>query len=165
MTDLFNTTSTSAAISLCGRYRYSLGRTWDTAIPPVCFIMLNPSTADAVTDDPTIRRCMGFAKSWGAGGIVVVNLFALRSTDPTVLHRDSFGAIGPHNDHHILRETEGRHIIAAWGVHGCVAGRDKAVMRILEGRSVECLGLTKAGHPRHPLYVPASMKPVKFVCH
>ncbi|MDB5297796.1 MAG: hypothetical protein JWO31_3779 [Phycisphaerales bacterium] len=80
MPDLF--TRAAAVLSPCERYRYVLHRWWDESKPAVCWLMLNPSTADAATDDPTIRKCCGFARAWGAGGIAVVNLFALRATDP-----------------------------------------------------------------------------------
>jgi hypothetical protein len=105
---------------------------------------------------------MGFARAWGAGGIVVVNLFAFRSTNPGALrtHRDD--VIGPDNDGHLCGSTEGRRVIAAWGVHGRLYNRDRHVLQLLAGRSVECLGTTKDGHPKHPLYVPASMQPVPF---
>lgn len=165
------TTSTSAVISLCGRYRYSLTRTWDTrrtvsfsastswrtgrssSKPVVSWLMLNPSTANAFDDDPTIRRCINFSRAWGAGGIVVVNLFALRATNPRALYADPVGAIGPDNDTFIREVTAGRRIVAAWGVHGTLAGRDRAVMKLLKGRRVECLGVTNGGNPKHPLYV------------
>ena len=162
---LFQTTPavrSDALISQCGRYRYWLTRTWDADKPPVCWVMLNPSTADASADDPTIRRCMAFARAWGAGGIVVVNLFALRATDPRELRAQPFNVIGPDNDWHILASTEGRRVIAAWGAHGGQSARDRRVMRLLEGRDVVCLGVTKDGFPRHPLYVRRDMKPVPF---
>jgi hypothetical protein len=135
--------------------------------------MLNPSTADATADDPTIRRCMGFARSWGAGGIRVVNLFALRATDPAelakfdspVAPRPPEGAHPFHenlNDAHIVDASDGCRLIAAWGTHGSFQRRDRAVMKLLATRRVECLGVTKGGHPRHPLYVAASVLPMPF---
>jgi hypothetical protein len=149
----------SAVISECGRYRYRLTRTWDAALDPACFVMLNPSTADATHDDPTIRRCVGFARGWGCGGIVVVNLFAFRATDPAEMFRASLAAIGPENDRHVRDAAEQcRPVVAAWGAHGGFLRRDAAARRLLVdvGSAVLCLGVTKQGHPRHPLYVPAA---------
>lgn len=150
----------SAVISDCGRYRYRLNRSWDRMKATAGFIMLNPSIADATQDDPTIRRCVGFARAWRCGGLCVVNLFAFRATDPA----DLFAAaepVGPENDDHIravLRQC--RPVVAAWGAHGGHLGRDRAVREIIAavGVSVFCLGRTKAGQPRHPLYVAAATK-------
>jgi hypothetical protein len=136
-------------------YRYLLERHWGDA-PAAVFVMLNPSTADAHTDDPTIHRCIGFARREGCGALIVVNLFALRTTDPYALaaHRDP---IGPDNDQ-ILHDAVNRDalVIAAWGAHGTLLGRGAAVARLLEAARPQCLGLTAHGHPRHPLYLPAT---------
>lgn len=152
----------SAIISNCGRYRYALSRQWDATLPVLTFVMCNPSTADASQDDPTIRRCIGFAKRDGLyGGIDIYNLFALRATDPNEL----FGAVdrvGPDNERYldgILRaQSEGitsSKIICAWGAHKAVKnagmfwrGRAKALCVPLH-----CLGKTKDGYPKHPLYI------------
>src|SRR5262249_62207047 len=91
----------AAGFSRCGRYRYWLTRTWDAARPAVCWLMLNPSTADAARDDPTIRRCIGLARRWGHGGIVVVNLFAWRAPDPAAPARAPAPARPAH--HHAPR--------------------------------------------------------------
>lgn len=142
----------AAVLSGCGRYRYLLTRRWADD-PAVTFVMLNPSTADATTDDPTIRRCIGFAKSWGYGSLNVVNLFAFRATDP----RDLLAAtdpVGPRNDaflHDYLPVS-----VAAWGAHKLAVARARQVMQAFAGRPLLwCLGVTKDGHPRHPLYVRA----------
>lgn len=144
----------SATFDPARTYRYVLQRRWSDAAPAV-FVMLNPSTADAMVDDPTIRRCLGFARRERRGGLVVVNLFALRATDPKALyaHRDP---VGPANDA-VLAATcaQADLLIAAWGAHGSLHGRDQAVARLLAGRDVQCLGTTKDGHPCHPLYLPA----------
>jgi len=137
-------------------YRYLLTRIWDRGLPPVVWVMLNPSTADAMADDPTIRRCTSFAKREKAGGIVVVNLFALRSTDPRALlhHHDP---VGPVNDLFIQHAVQGAHqVIAAWGAAGVQHGRGQRVAQMLARRGVEvsCLGTTSTGQPRHPLYLP-----------
>ena len=151
----------TADISPCGLYRYALTRTWDLALPVLVFIMLNPSTADWQLDDPTIRRCMGFARDNGFGGIVVVNLFAFRATDPKLM-KSAAAPVGADNEAAILdaarRRRPGDVFVAAWGVHGRLNERDRAVVALLEGEGVEvqCLGRTKDGHPRHPLYLPAT---------
>src|SRR4051794_40545206 len=146
-----------ACFSQCGKYRYSLTRQWNVDRPSICWIMLNPSTADGFQDDPTIRRCIGFSQSWGAGGIEVVNLFAFRATQPTALFA-ARNPIGPQNDGHLIGSVTrpDRRVIAAWGCHGGRGGRDLRVLALLlrHGVHVECLGRTKDGHPRHPLYVP-----------
>ena len=134
-------------------YRYTLERHWGAAKPAV-FVMLNPSTADAFTEDPTIRRCISFAKREGCGGLIVVNLFALRATDPKALYSHP-DPVGPLNDGIVYEATrQGSPLIAAWGAHGVLHGRAEAVARLLEFNDVMCLGATKDGHPRHPLYVP-----------
>lgn len=150
---------TSAAVfdSTRREYRYLLTRIWDKAIPPVVYVMLNPSTADAMADDPTIRRCTSFAKREQAGGIVVVNLFALRSTDPRALlhHADP---VGPVNDVFIRHAVRGAHrVIAAWGAAGVQHGRGQRVTEALlaSGVDVRCFGTTSTGQPRHPLYLPS----------
>jgi hypothetical protein len=144
-----------AVISPCGSYRYVLTRTWDEGLLPACFIGLNPSVADATVDDPTIRRMVGFARGWGCGGIRVVNLFAFRATDPKAM-RAAWDPVGPDNDW-VLSEAsrECSPLVAAWGVHGTFRARDEAVKGILRdaGVSLRCLGLTKGGYPKHPLYL------------
>jgi hypothetical protein len=123
--------------------------------------MLNPSTADAKQDDPTIRRCMGFARRWRYGGIVVVNLFAYRATHPCELLQ-ACDPVGPDNDSALTLHTAGHRVIAAWGRYGRFQGRAGDVLRLLGGHVVECLGTTRQGHPRHPLYVPGSAFPVPY---
>ena len=109
----------SALISECGNYRYSLSRIWDESLPKLLFIMLNPSTADADNDDPTIRRCIGFAKGWGYGGIVVGNLYAYRSTNPMkLIFEASIGTdiVGPDNDRYLQEmSAQCSEIVFAWG--------------------------------------------------
>lgn len=147
----------SAEISECGLYRYTLSRHWAKADPTYAlFIGLNPSTADATSDDPTLRRCMAFARDWGFGGLVLVNLFAFRATDPKDM-KAAADPIGPRNDDRIT--TEARHagvVVTAWGAHGRYLNRDIKVMRLLTAAGVKmvCLGRTKDGSPRHPLYLP-----------
>jgi hypothetical protein len=154
---------TGAVFSPCETYRYRLWRTWVVG-PRVVFVGLNPSTADATADDPTVRRCVGFAKAWGFGGVDVVNLFAYRSSEPRVLKRAA-NPTGPDNDDHLLDVARGAgRVIAAWGVHGTHCGRDETVFELLRasGVKVSCLSRTQAGHPRHPLYAKGSLRPRTF---
>ena len=116
-----------ADFSDCGRYRYKLWRLWDDTRPEVMFIMLNPSTADATADDPTIRRCIGFARAWGYGGVRVGNLFAWRTPYPQAL-RSALDPIGRHNDSALCELAEGAAlVVAAWGVHGMWLARSQTV--------------------------------------
>lgn len=158
--DLIGTRS-AAGFSECGAYRYWLKRTWDDSLPVVVFLMLNPSTADHEKNDPTVARCCAFAAAWGAGGLVVLNLFALRSTDPRALYAHP-DPVGPANDAVIWQATAGRQVVAAWGCHGAYRDRDLAVMNQLAHRPVECLKLTKDGHPGHPLYLRADSVPMPY---
>ena len=155
-TDLPARMRRSAEISPCGQYRWWLRRSWGGRDDPAkvcCFIMLNPSTADAEIDDQTIRRCIAFAKREGCTTLSVRNLFALRSTDPDALRRAT-DPVGPSNDSELRAALTADLVIAAWGSKVPVAGRDRWVMRhILGGAKLWCLGTTKDGYPRHPLYV------------
>jgi hypothetical protein len=124
--------------------------------------MLNPSTADETHDDPTIKRCIDFSRRWGYGSLEVVNLFALRATCPQYL-RSSSDPIGPKNDDHIRAAAKRADaVVAAWGVHGGFLSRDRAVTDLLHSRRLVALGFTLAGQPRHPLYVPASARPIDW---
>lgn len=150
----------TAELSPCGTYRYALGREWDESRPSVLFVMLNPSTADAVHDDPTIRRCIGFARDWGYGGLLVGNLYAFRATKPADLPPGS-RAVGPENDAWLarLRDRAGL-VVAAWGARQSAVRRAMVVKGLLGDLWV--LGLTFQGLPRHPLYVPAATQPVRW---
>jgi hypothetical protein len=152
----------SAQIDPTGRYRYWLKREWDSTRPCVGFVMLNPSTADAIKDDPTLRACLGFAQRWGYGSLGVVNLFAYRATSPQVLRavRDPIGA---ENDHHIAQMCqEVNQIVVAWGNQGKLLGRDQEVLQQLYQHQPVCLGVTKQGCPHHPLYVKRCVGVVAF---
>lgn len=151
-----------AIISRCGLYRYTLTRIWDGDKPLIAFMMLNPSTADANLDDPTIRRCIAFATAWGYGGIIVINLFAFRATDPKALYRAA-DPIGPENDDYI-RDVAGRveEIVCAWGAHGIFKGRCYEVSSMLDNYNLSALRLTKAGQPSHPLYLPGDLLPKAY---
>ena len=124
------------------------------------FIGLNPSTADEANDDPTVRRCIRFAQSWGYGALCMTNIFAYRATDPAdMLVQDD--PVGPENDAYLRRLAAGAGVVvAAWGTHGTHMGRHKAVRAMLP--RLHYLRLTKDGHPGHPLYLPAILKPVAW---
>lgn len=153
---------TTATFDLSETYRYRLRREWGDG-PAVAFLMLNPSTADAEADDPTVRRCIRYAQAWGFGALEVVNLFALRSTDPAALytHHDP---IGPENDAAILacrREVE--LMVAAWGAHGALHGRGVHVLDMLKIHGpIHYLKMTLGGQPGHPLYLPKDLKPMEI---
>jgi hypothetical protein len=164
----------TATFSRCGVYRYRLTRTWDTSPasgPRVLWLMLNPSTADAMKLDPTIRRCAGYSMAWGFGSLEVVNLFAFRATDPRDMERDLL-PIGERDEHD--QEVNDRQIIAAadsarlivcgWGAHRMVAKRAKEVVGLLVGRGhrLACLAWSKERHPVHPLYQPKNLRPRLF---
>lgn len=149
-----------AVISHCGKYRYWLERRWAPG-DALVFVMLNPSTADANQDDPTIRKCIGFARAFGFGAIVVVNLFAYRSTDPAGL-REVADPIGPHNDYYVGHAVKrGGMAVAAWGRHGTLGGRDKAFLATLPG-PLHALRVNNDGTPAHPLMLPYSCRPAPY---
>jgi hypothetical protein len=155
----------SAVFDRSGRYRYALSRRWAPGGAGVAFVLLNPSTADAVRDDPTLRRCIGFARAWGYASLEVVNLFAWRATHPEAL-RASPAPVGPENDGYLLAAARrAARVVLAWGVHGTLDGRDRAVCDLLAqaGRPLECLGITRDGHPRHVLYLPREAQPQPFL--
>jgi hypothetical protein len=125
--------------------------------------MLNPSTANAEKFDPTVRRCFGYACDWGFGSMEVVNLFAFRSTYPEQLTKAD-DPVGPENDAVIIRAiNESDLVVAAWGIHGKLHGRNLKVQRLIEGiKDLHCIGTTMAGAPLHPLHQRKSLKPVLF---
>jgi hypothetical protein len=143
----------SATFSEDRRYRYTLVRRWDDRLPSVMFVGLNPSTADETLDDPTIRRCIGFAKSWGYGALVMTNLFAFRSTDPRAMASADDPIGNPFNDVSIERIAQLVDLtVVAWGSYGDRAPARVGQVLALIG-DVYCLGVTKSGQPRHPLYL------------
>ncbi len=158
----------SAEFSPCRTYRYTLTRTWDDEFRPCAFIGLNPSTADESTDDPTIRRCIRFAKDWGYGGLIMLNLFAVRSTDPFEIYRNP-SPIGPDNDAYIsnVLSNQCAGLVCAWGNHGTHFSRGDHVRELISKLATKPtpthLGLTKSGQPKHPLYLRADIKPRSFV--
>jgi hypothetical protein len=129
-------------------------------VHPCVFVMLNPSTADASVDDPTIRRCVGFAASWSCTELIVVNLYAYRATDPSeLLGLAAPVAAGPDNDWHVREEVGNALavsgvVVAAWGAHEAARwGHRGELRRWLHDQGARCLGTTKGGAPRHPLYL------------
>lgn len=160
----------NAYISKDGRYRYSLGRTWTDAIAKrtLIFCMLNPSTADAETDDPTIRRCIDFAKRQDYTALTVVNLYAYRETEPKKLWQAKargIDIIGPDNDACIFENVQAsqRTVVCAWGANA-ESTRERAMLKLLKdaGAEIFCLGRTNAGNPRHPLYLKKTAPFVPF---
>ena len=146
----------SAVISPCGRYRYRLDRRWADG-PSIAWIMLNPSTADSNTDDPTIRRIRAFSRAWGFGALTAVNLYAWRATDP----RDLWQApdpIGPENDAYLVEACAESDVIAAWGANAR-PGRIAEVLALPGMARVQALEVTKAGQPKHPLYLRGDLTP------
>lgn len=144
---------------VAGHYRYWLTRTWDEALPALPWVMLNPSTADAETDDPTIRRVSRFSRDWGFGGILVMNLFAYRATDPAEMMKAA-DPVGPENDAWLDELVERQYaaeqpIVLGWGVLGDFRCRGKEWIRRAAPRAaLVTLGETAAGCPKHPLYLP-----------
>lgn len=156
-------TRSTALYSPCGLYRYALTRDWGPG-PRWLFVMLNPSTATEVRNDPTVERCERRARALGAGGFAVANLFAFRATDPRAM-RAGADPVGPGNDA-ALADLAGRAdaILCAWGAHGAHLGRGRAVAAGLRatGRPLLHLGLTACGEPRHPLYVRYAAQPAAW---
>jgi hypothetical protein len=151
-----------AVYSDCEMYRYLLTRVWDDGGRKALFVMLNPSTATEVQNDPTVERCERRARALGFGAFRVTNIFAWRDTDPKALEAAA-DPVGPENDA-AIRDSAGwaDFIVAAWGTHGAHLDRGPAVVRLLRDtrRPVHVLDLTKAGHPKHPLYVGYDRQPV-----
>lgn len=180
-------TTEPAVISDCGLYRYWLRRCVGLHVlgrpvggrKPICFIMHNPSTADATQDDPTIRRCIGYAKSWGGSELIVVNRFAYRSTDPEAIFADTTkDPVGPENDEAIVRAVEHCHVnggfaVAAWGAPRASAkwrrrmleNRTRAIVGALSDRSLplHVLALSQDGTPKHPLYLKGDLQPTRWL--
>ncbi|GHG83766.1 DUF1643 domain-containing protein [Pseudodonghicola xiamenensis] len=154
-------TASVAVYSDCEGYRYSLTRVWESGAARVSFIMLNPSTATEVQNDPTVERCERRARALGFGGFRVTNIFAWRETDPRAMRRAS-DPIGPGNDDALLDSLGwADQVICGWGTHGAHLDRGPAVETLLRatGRPLHHLGLSKAGHPKHPLYIAYAKEP------
>ena len=153
-----------AVYSDCERYRYSLTRTWDEGGKKVTFIMLNPSTATEIQNDPTVERCERRARALGFGAFRVTNIFAWRDTDPRAM-RKAAEPNGPDNDAAILDAARWADtIVAAWGTHGEHLNRGPTVELLLRATNLPLhhLGLTKPGHPKHPLYIAYAVQPADW---
>lgn len=150
-----------AVYSDCEAYRYSLTRVWDETGEKGLFIMLNPSTATEVQNDPTVERCERRSRALGYGAFRVLNIFAYRATDPRDMRRAE-DPVGPENDAVLLQGLDwADRVICAWGTHGEHLGRGPEVAALLKGTGRELLhlGLSKAGHPKHPLYIGYKVQP------
>lgn len=155
-------TECSAELSECGRYRWVLTRGWDDKAGRVAFIGLNPSTADALKDDPTIRRVVRFTRDWGFPRVDMYNLFPFRCTDPKGLLAAENPTGGDLGDRWLLRCSSADLIVAAWGAWVPFGRAEWAIRELSKYRRLHCLGLTKSGAPRHPLYMKADAKPQYF---
>ena len=141
-------------------HRYTLWRIWNREKKYAAFVGLNPSTADEYKNDPTVTRCINYAKDWGFGGMYMLNIFGFRSTDPKNLYTTD-DPVGPENDFHIKRiSAEAGITIAAWGNHGELNNRGKRVRKLLA--DPYCLKLTKNGNPGHPLYLRKDIQPIRL---
>lgn len=164
-THLKGDTASTAVYSDCERYRYALTRIWDEGGQKVAFVMLNPSTATEVQNDPTVERCERRARALGFGAFRVCNIFAWRDTDPFQM-RKAEEPVGPANDDTIAEAcTWGDMVVCAWGTHGVHRARGPAVEKLMRdtGAPLYHLGLSKAGHPKHPLYIAYSQHPELWV--
>jgi hypothetical protein len=144
-------------------YRYSLWRTWDSTRAMVMFVGLNPSAADEVCDDPTVAKCIKYARAWGYGGMYMTNLFAFRSTDNSAI-RMAADPIGPENDRNLLDISRSAEVIvAAWGNEGSFLGRSNTVRSLFP--CLHYLNLNKSGEPSHPLYLASNLRPILWSCN
>ena len=167
-----------AVFSADRKYRYWLERdlsrdlfTDNANIKTVTFVMLNPSTADEMQDDPTIRRCIGFARSWGYEQLIIANIFGLRSTDPQGIYDDDnpIDHCGGYTNNRYIRlaARKSKLVVCAWGNHGAVGGRGYFVEKMLRedpsiSCDIKCLGVNATGHPKHPLYLRSDSKLQEF---
>ncbi|MGL5083317.1 MAG: DUF1643 domain-containing protein [Microcoleaceae cyanobacterium] len=151
---MFAVLQSSATFDPTRQYRYLLWRGWDVERPPVTFVMLNPSQADEQRNDPTLRRCIKFAQTWGYGSLTIVNLFAYCVSCPQGL-KQTIDPVGPENNTYLLHAfTERTQLILAWGNQGLWLNRSQAVLKLMpQSLQPYCLGVTQMGQPRHPLYL------------
>jgi hypothetical protein len=152
-----------ADFSPCRVWRYSLWRIWEESKPVVSFIGLNPSTADEVKNDPTVKRCINYAHAWGYGGMYMLNIFGYRATDPKDMKavRDP---VGPEFMDYFLHYVDcSQLIVAAWGTHGAYRNRGNQIIETVTKRApLHCLRVTKNGFPNHPLYLGKDLQPILF---
>lgn len=143
-------------------YRYTLWRYWGGLWPAeyAMFIGLNPSTATEITDDSTVRRCINYAREWGYAGLCMTNIFAFRATDPAVMKAQA-EPIGPENNYYLAEMAKNAAVVvAAWGTEGAHMNRGEAMRQLIP--NLHCLGWTKSGHPKHPLYLRKDLKPIPW---
>ena len=150
----------TAKLSDCRIYRYELWRTWDDSKPYAMFIGLNPSTADETEDDPTILRCINFAKSWGYGGLCMANLFAYRATQPEDMKKASDPIGDKNNETLILLAQKAGVIIGAWGNDGVFLNRSEEIRSLIP--EINVLKVNKSGEPAHPLYLKSTLTPIEW---
>ena len=151
---------TNANFSRCRTYRYALWRIWDTSQPFVLFIGLNPSKADEQNNDPTVTRCINFAKEWGFGGLSMANLFAYCATYPKDLKKAK-DPIGSANNRWLSRlDKDAGLSVAAWGNDGGFMGRSTLVRKRLT--NLHCIKMNKSGEPAHPLYLKSGLLPLRL---
>lgn len=149
-----------AVFSRCNFYRYAVWRCWNLELPSVLFIGLNPSTANATLDDPTLRRCIDYARRWNYGSVYIANLFAYRTTDPASL-RNVDDPVGPRNNmwlRRLIKRTS--RVFVAWGNGGSYKDRSGEVLKMIP--EPYCLKINRSGQPAHPLYLPKSLTPQHF---
>lgn len=161
---LFSDHYSGARFSRCRTWRYLLWRRWETDAKMCAFVMLNPSSATESEIDPTVRRCIGFARRWGYGGLYVLNIFSLRATYPKEIYRHP-DPVGPENDATIEEICPlADKVICAWGNHGLLNGRGQAVKQKIArlGCTPLCFEITSKGEPKHPLYVGYAVSPFPF---
>jgi hypothetical protein len=148
----------TAEFSECTKYRFALWRTWNDSKPYVMFVGLNPSTANEATDDPTLTRCINYAKSWGFGGVCMANIFAYSATKPSDM-KAAKDPVGSGNNEWLQRlSNEAGMVVAAWGNNGSFLGRSKQVKELPP--NLHCLKLNNSGEPAHPLYQKPDIEPV-----
>jgi len=158
----------TAQYSDCENYRYFLRRNWDSDKPVICFLMLNPSTATEIDNDPTIERCQRRAMTMGYGSMIIVNLFPYRMTDSKLLHTvdDLHGDITLANEKIVDAVTESDMTVCGWGSHALALPRAKEVIAMLKDANVServmCLQVNQDGNPQHPLYIKYSQKPLPY---
>lgn len=161
---IFGGSTRRAEFSADRRYRYSLEIEWGEGSGTCNFLMLNPSTADELANDPTVERCERRARMWGFRRLIVTNLFAFRATDPRNMKVVGSASVGPDNDAAILAAAlVSDLVIAAWGNHGMHLRRAETVRSLLGSMSLKCLRVAKTGEPCHPLYLPYELEPIDYL--